>query len=189
MPNTTVNFGLPYPAPSDDPCDFAQQWCEFTGAINDIMTTFQSGIDRAIPVVPAALIRSSIVRSVVNLHDIPFNEVVLDTAAMTDLDADPFHITITRPGRYTIGGYIEKPSSGVVNAQLTLQTSIGDPQWQILDRAGGLTYSIPTYIPVRTLAAGTQIALVYDTSLFAGAENIDVAWLCAFWHSDTEAPI
>ena len=197
MPDFTVNFALPYPSASDDPCDFPEQWCDFTSAINDVMAVFQAGIDRAIPVIPAALVRSTFVKSVINGQNIPFDEVALDTAGMTDLDADPYSITITRPGRYSFGAYLEKPSSGVVNSQLSLflnstQSVPGNQSlgavWTVLDRAGGLTYSIPAYQSVCAFPAGAKLSVFFNTGL-ATAQNVDVAWMGVFWHSDTEVSV
>jgi hypothetical protein len=198
MPDLTANFLLPYPNGSDAPCDFAQQWCDFVAAINGVMGTFQAGIDRAIPVVPAALVRSTFAKTVVNTQNIPFDEVALDTAGMTDLDADPYHITITRPGRYTVGAYLEKPSVGIVNSALSLflNADLAPPPgnqslgaaWSILDRAGGLTYSIPAYQSVCSFQAGTRLSAFFNTGV-AGTQTVDVAWLCAFWHSDSEVSV
>jgi len=184
---TTANFALPYPTGSDAPCDFAEQWCDFTEAIDGVLGRFQTGIDRAIPVIPAALIRASTPRTANSGQNIAFDEVVLDTAGMTDLDANPYAITITRPGRYSVGGYIEKPSSGVVDSQLTLFVVLGS-NWSILDRGVGFVYSIPSYTPVVTLAAGDQVTMFFNVPTL-GPQTVDVAWLCVFWHSDTEASV
>lgn len=187
MPNNTVNFALPYPAPTDEPCDFAEQWCDFTEAINDILATFQEGTDRAIPVVPAALVRVTEARSIINGSNIPFDEVVMDTAGMTDLDADPYTITVPRTGRYTVGAFVEKASSGVVNSDFTVfidGTSVG---WGILDRGAFTNYWCPAYSPSDPLAAGTQVKLRFNTAV-AAAQTVFTAWLSVIWHADTEVP-
>ncbi len=186
MTGHTANFNLPYPDGSDDPCLFAEQWCDFTDAVSNILERFQSGIDRAYPVVPAALLRMTAPRSVINTQNIPFDEVALDTAGMTDLDADPYHITITRPGRYTVAAYIEKGSTGIPNSQQSL--FLPNAVWSILDRGIGVTYSIPAYDAVATYAAGQQISAFFNTGA-VGAATVDVAWLAVFWHSDTEVPV
>lgn len=196
MPANTVNFNLPYPTGTDAPCDFAEQWCDFTDAIEAVLGTFQAGIDRAIPVVPAVLVRTLLTHNIANGQKIPFNEVVLDTAAMSDLDADPYSITIQRPGRYTLAAYLEKGTSTVANSQLTLfidanMAPLGgnDPingSWTILDRGVALTYSLPAYSAVSSLQAGTKISTFFNAAL-PGLNTITMAWLCAFWHSDNEA--
>jgi|SRR5688572_10194652 len=196
MPSNTVNFNLPYPNTFDAPCDFAEQWCDFTEAIDGVLGTFQAGIDRAIPVVPAALVRTQLTHNIANGQLIPFNETILDTAAMTDLDADPYTITITRPGRYTVAGYLEKGTSGVVNSQFSLFINADQSPppgheslqgvWSILDRGGSFTYSLPTYSGVSSLVAGTKLSLFFNTGA-VGLNTIGGAWLCAFWHSDNEA--
>lgn len=187
MPNTTPNFGLPYPSGSDAPCDFAEQWCDFTDAVNAVMDRFQSGIDRAYPVVPAALVKLTTIRGVAPNNPIPFDQVVLDTAGMTDLDADPYHIRIPRPGRYVQGLMIEKPTSTVVNSIFeSLGTNVFN---QILDRGPGFFYFNPVFNTIGSYAAGDLLDITF---LSLGApivvENIDSAWFSIVWHSDTEAP-
>lgn len=187
MTGHTSNFNLPYPDGSDRPCDFAPQWCDFTDAVTAVLDRFQTGINHANPRVPAALLRMTTPHSVINGQNIPFDEVVLDTAAMTDLDADPYHVTITHPGRYTVAAYIEKGSAGIPNSQQALFA--GNVVWSVLDRGIGVTYSIPAYDALDTFAAGTQISAFFNAAGVAGAHTVDVAWLAVFWHSNTEAPI
>lgn len=187
MPSNTVNFNLPYPNTFDAPCDFDEQWCDFTDAVDGVLGTFREGIDRAIPVVPAALVRTQLTHNIVAGQPVPFNETVLDTAGMTNLDADPYHITITRPGRYTVAAYLDKNTSTVANSQFGMFMGVGTSgAWAILDRGVSLTYSLPGYVPVRSLAAGSQLALSFTTAL-VGLNTIGSAYLAAFWHSDNEA--
>ncbi len=54
MPNFTPNFNLPYPAPTDAPCDFDEQWCDFTDAVTSVLDGFQATVDRTYPVIPVA---------------------------------------------------------------------------------------------------------------------------------------
>lgn len=196
MPSNTINFNLPYPNTFDAPCDFAEQWCDFTDAIEGVLDTFQAGIDRAIPVVPAALVRTKLTHNIVNGQPIPFNETVLDTAGMTDLDADPYRIRITRPGRYTIAAYMDKNTSTVANSQFSLfidsttsppvgQQDIGGT-WSILDRGVPLIYSLPAYSVISSLVAGAGVSIFFNTAA-PGLNTIGQAWLCVFWHSDNEA--
>src|SRR5688500_14304081 len=113
MPDTPI-FSLPYPGPSDAPCDFAEQWCDFTEAIDGVFTTFEAGIARTMPVIPLAIMRLTTVQLIPNLQRVPFDAVAADTAGMTDIASDPFHITITRAGRYTVSGGLEIGSDGSV---------------------------------------------------------------------------
>jgi hypothetical protein len=192
MPNTTVNFALPYPAGTDAPCDFAEQWCDFTAAIDGVFDTFQSAIDRTIPVVPVAITLMTIPTSVFNSGLIPFDTVLVDTAGMTDMDTDPYTITIKRPGRYTVAAGILKPSTGAPPAPG--QTSIFalpefDAQAVVNDLGpgGGVLYYLAAYFAVETYAAGDQIQLSFSVGNQA-LWPITSAHLSVLWHSDTEVP-
>lgn len=192
MPNTTINFSLPYPSPDDDPCLFAEQWCDFTDSIDSIIGTFQAGADRAIPVIPAAMLRRTTSINVINGNIIPFTDVVIDTANMTDLDADPYRITIPRTGRYTVGAFMEKVSSGTVNSQITLfirgeLPSNLDITTSTLDRGAAVTYFVPAYGPVTTLQQGDRLGIFFTTGV-ATSQQVNAAWLSVIWHSDTEVP-
>jgi hypothetical protein len=184
MPDMTANFSLPYPAPSDDPCLFAEQWCDFTDAIDAVIANFTLGADRAVPLIPAAMLRATITRAILPGNPIPFDEVVFDTAGMTDLDADPYHIFIRQPGRYTTAAFFSKVSSGAVNSVTTLQME--NIQGHILDRGAGPAYYLPLYSPSQNfLTVGTEVSIEY----FSGSnspQDIDSAWMSVFWHADTE---
>jgi hypothetical protein len=191
MPNNTVNFNLPYPASTDEPCDFAQQWCDFTTALDLVFDDFQAAIDRTIPVVPVAILKLTETTNVLNFSPIPFDTVVVDTAGMTDMDVDRFTITIQRPGRYTVAGGIIKPTAG---APVPNQTSIFvepefDAQSIVHDfgGGGGVLYHLAAYWAVGTYQVGDKVRLSFSV----GSQNlfaISTAWLCAAWHSDTEVP-
>lgn len=195
MPSNTPNFSLPYPNGSDDPCLFAQQWCDFTESINSVLATFQSGIDRANPVVPGAMLRISTPKNVINLNLVPFDEVVFDTAGMTDLDADPYHIYIRRPGRYIFNAFLDKDTSTVVNSQLSLfaQHELLAPGGQldvssnILDRGAGNDYLITAYSPSQPLVAGDRVSMFYNTGS-STADEVNTAWMSVIWVADTEVP-
>ena len=191
MPSNTTNFNLPYPNGSDEPCDFAQQWCDFTEALDGVFGTFQAAVDRTIPVIPMAIMRQTVTRSVPGFGNIPFDTVLVDTAGMTDIDVDAIHITIKRPGRYTVGAMFDKNSAGA--PFVTAYTSVFDTptfnaQAVLLDRGAGLSYFLNPYYSVQTFAAGDKVGLSFNvagsTTLFA----IERSWLAVIWHSDTEAP-
>lgn len=194
MPSNTPNFNLPYPNGSDDPCLFAQQWCDFTESINGVLALFQAGINRANPVVPAAMLRISTPRNIINLNLINFDEVVFDTAGMTDLDADPYRIYIRRPGRYIFNGFVDKDTSGVVDSQfsITAQHELPAPGGQldatsvILDR-GANDYLNTAYSPSQPLVAGDRVSMFYNTGT-ATAQEVNTAWMSVIWVADTEVP-
>lgn len=190
MTNNTANFNLPYPSSFDEPCDFAQQWCDFTAAIDGVFATFQSAIDRTIPVIPMAIMQQTAALSVNNNANIAFDTVLADTAGMTDIDVDPFHIIIRRPGRYTIAAALDKPTVGapfVTAFTSVFATPNGDAQVMLFDRGAGVQYFFNAYLPVQTYAAGDKIGLTYNMG-GTGAFTITESWLAVMWHSDTEVP-
>lgn len=88
MTASTTNFNLPYPDSTDAPCDFAQQWCEFTDAIDVIFDRFQATLDRTVPMIPITVMRvtEQIVSTV--SYNIPYDTLVIDSAGWTAVDVD-----------------------------------------------------------------------------------------------------
>ena len=189
MPNNTVNFNLPYPAGTDEPCDFAEQWCDFTEALDGVFDDFRAVLDRTNPVVPLAIVHQTIQRSVFDFGEIPFDTVTADTAAMTDLDADAYYITIKRPGRYTVAIGMSKPTTATALPRFTsiFETPGFNAQATLLDRGAGLEYFLNGYRAVQTYAAGDKVGLSFTVGVSA-AWTIDESWLAVIWHSDTEVP-
>jgi hypothetical protein len=100
MPVLTPNFSLPVPAGTDAPCDFPQQWCDFTDATQTVLDTFEAVADRTNPNVPMAKLE---LRNTVHLaiqSHIPFDTLTINNAGMVDFDASNSIITINRPGRF-----------------------------------------------------------------------------------------
>ena len=191
MPNNTLNFNLPYPAGTDRPCDFAEQWCEFTTAVDAVFAVFQAAIDRTIPVIPMAILQQTTVRSILNSAPLIFDTVLVDTAAMTDIDVDPFSITIQRAGRYTVAAYVQKPTAGApfVPAEWSIFIEPqSDAQGELIDRGAGVDYHLTAYKAVEShFTVGTKIRLSYSVGN-QSSFNIDRSWLSVAWHSDTEVP-
>lgn len=192
MPNTTLNFELPYPGPSDEPCDFPEQWCDFTNAIDAVLAGFQTTIDRTVPIIPVALLHQSESLVVVNGAAIPFDTLLVDTANMTDMDLNPYLITIRRTGRYTVAGGILCPTESPAFPPAFVGLGIDEPSvsWSTFDFGyvgdPGIIHMNTSY-PVATLTAGQTV----DLRLNRGAVGdfiIFSAWLGVFWHSDTEVP-
>lgn len=182
MPDFTPNFALPYPNASDQPCDFDEQWCDFTAALDSVFATLDTGLARVNPIIPIALVRQSQSVTVGSFIPVPFDTVVIDTAGMTDIDTDPFSITVTRPGRYTISSYLEMPDPTMaLNAELALLMS--GSQWanaEIIYR-GNIQYRLNAYSAVES--PGTKIQLRFNTG---GTDIVATCWWCVAWHSDNE---
>lgn len=185
MPNFTAIFNLPYPTASDAPCDFDEQWCDFTEAIDGVFSTFDAGAARTNPIIPMAIMKQTQPASVANLTAIPFDTVLVDTAGMTDIDLDPFSITILRPGRYTVNAFLEKPSSGTaLNSQMTFLVINTLASAETLER-GIIQYRLTAYNAVESLNSGDKIQLSFNTGA-SGFFPVTQAWLSVVWHSDTE---
>ena len=192
MPNTTTNFALPYPAPSDEPCDFPQQWCDFTNAIDAVLDGFQTTIDRTVPVIPVALLQQSSPLFVVNGGAVPFDTLLVDTAGMVDMDSNPYQIIIQRTGRYTVGGGMLCPTENPPFPPAFIGITIDEPSIQF----STFDYAYPgpnniihmnTSVPVATLNAGEAVQLMLNRGS-VGNFQVESAWLGVFWHSDTEVP-
>lgn len=192
MPNTTTNFALPYPAPGDEPCDFPQQWCDFTDAIDVILDGFQATIDRTVPVIPVALLQQLTPMFVTNGAAIPFNTLMVDTANMTDMDNNPYQIMIRRTGRYTVAGGMIVPTENPAFPPSFVGITIDEPSIQF----STFDYNVPgpnnlihmnSTVPVATLNAGEAVQLMLNRGA-VGSFQIENAWLGVFWHSDTEVP-
>ncbi len=195
LPNFTPNFNLPYPAATDEPCDFDAQWCDFTEAIDTVFATFQAGIDRSVPTIPIAMLQQTAPRSILNLEETLFDTVVIDTAGMTDIDSDPFHIYLRRPGVYTLAAGMKFPSpnislNGFLAVELT-QTFFGgftvSVQNQSLDRGPGVDYHISAYGAARLLPQNLGIGLTHNFGN-QSVKTITSSWLAVFWHADTMVP-
>lgn len=192
MPNLTPNFSLPYPAATDEPCDFPQQWCDFVDTIDGILDGFQTTIDRTVPVIPVALLYQSTGIDVANGGAIPFDTLLVDTANMTDMDENPFTITIRRTGRYSVGGGILALTEGPAFPPSFIGVTIDEPSisWSTFDYgfAGpNDTIHLNVTVPVASLAAGEEVNLMLNRGA-VGTFPIVSAWLGVFWHSDTEVP-
>lgn len=187
MPSFTPNFALPYPNGSDQPCDFDEQWCDFTEAVDAVFAGFEEGLARTNPIIPMALVKQTQPSTVPNIFQpIPFDTVLVDTAGMADLTANPFAITVNRPGRYMVNGFLETPSSGLaLNTELALIIFNGFATMETLER-GIIQYRLSAYNSVLHLAGGTQVSLKAASS---SPYTVTQAWLSVVWHSDSEVSV
>lgn len=196
MPTNTLNFNLPYPSGTDAPCDFDEQWCDFTAAIDSVFDTFQAALDRTVPVIPAAKLRLSAPADFVDSSPVIFDSVVFDTAGFTDLDADPYHIFINRTGRYTVtcmSVVITQATipPGFLGTWVLVEDGLGGGDFTAMNQAtdvgGGLGYFIPGYEAVLTITAGSRLSLVFTAGSIV-IRNMLEAYMSVHWHSDTERP-
>jgi hypothetical protein len=189
MPSITPIFELPYPAPSDAPCDFAEQWCDFTQAIDTVLLTFERGLARTVPTIPMAILRQTQIVSVPNVAPMPFDAVVVDTDNMTDIDVDPYSIIIRRPGRYSINAYTLHPGTALTDTQNAFITSADSftSVFASINLGLGPSYKLTNSLPVATLTAGETVRMSFNTGV-AGNYNVQDYWLSVAWHSDRQVP-
>lgn len=186
MPDSTPIFDLPYPTGSDAPCDFDEQWCDFTEAIAEVFSTFDEGLDRTNPIIPMAMVRQTGPVVVSNLVQVPFDTVVVDTAGMTDIDADPFSIRTTRTGRYTVAAYLNLNDPNIsLNAEISLLVNGSSYAFAQTIYRGVIQYRMSAYNAVETISAGTNVQILFNTGA-AGSYTVNNAWWAVAWHADTE---
>lgn len=186
---TTALMGLMFPGPDDAPCDFDEQWCVFTGGIDAIFDRWEAGLSRAYPAVPGAKMRQTELTTIFNSTQIQFSEVTFDSGGMTNMDADPYTITVQKTGRYTVSAFIEElNASGGAGAQsvLTIAATVAFENNTVLVLVAG-TYRNSVYWPVLSLPQGTRVQL---QPFLSGQtqRTIFEASLAVVWHSDVIRP-
>lgn len=86
MPDHTANYALPYPSSVDRPCDFAQQWCDFTDAVEGVLAQVQESVDRIYPLIRISILRLSEATSFPGGSGTPivYDTVDIDTPGWVD---------------------------------------------------------------------------------------------------------
>ena len=120
MTALTPVYGLPYPDALDAPCDFPEDWCAFTAAVDGVLDRFELGAQRVIPAIPIAkvMITSQVV--IAEGAAFPWDTVAVDTAGWTDFDADNRIITVSRSARYSTVVAVILAPTGVANSSYLL---------------------------------------------------------------------
>lgn len=193
MPNLTTSFSLPYPAPSDQPCDFAEQWCDFTAALEAVFTRFQATVDRTVPVIPIALLTLSEPATV--LGGIPFDTVVVDTAGWVDPDVDMTMISPDVAGVLTVTTNLVQTAATLNDTIILTMTSVGPVVTATnmfndndeLDRAtefvGIYTEQEVFFAPGSYVPGVSGIRPVHDETNTSQV-TMNYAQFCVYWHSD-----
>lgn len=192
MPLYTPNFQLPYPAPSDEPCDFAEQWCLFSDAFQTQLDDYQSIIDRTTPAAPVARLLITTPTAVIEDQPIPFDTLSVDTAGWVDFDADNSSITTDRGGIFSIVGNVQVASTLVLGREINFTVhplgflGVSD---NIIDRGNvgetlglNITGTNATAVPI------TVYMTVATDAAVPGTVTLVTAHLAVFWHSDRAAP-
>lgn len=182
----TPNFNLPYPSALDEPCDFAQQWCDFTTAVNTVATRYETTINRTVPAIPMARMTLTVPVVILNGGNIPFDSVSVNTAGWIDFDASNTDIFPDRAGFFGLSANALMQTTGSLGTVLTLQLAVGSNfQDNQIDRATssvGLTVS-------RIQQITTPLALnVRAARSTAGNLQVNAASFTVWWHADTATP-
>lgn len=197
MPVLTPNFSLPVPGPLDAPCDFAQQWCDFTDSVQAVLDGFEAIANRTNPVVPLAKMELLHTVSVPSNSFIPFDTLTLNNAGMVNFDANNTSIVINRPGRFF----------AVVNVLFVADTFFPNSNYQIqfFPIGAGTVTITPGYetdlnasttINVGAVASAvfyvTTPPLVVSPNVLIASTNpnvvMDLASFQLFWYADRETP-
>jgi hypothetical protein len=188
---------LPVPVGTDPACEFSEDWCLTTAAINARIAAYEKALARAYPASPMALLRRTepLFPNAVS-QPISMTEATFDTAGMTDLDADPTIITIQQTGRYVVRAWLQMASTTVVNTIVDATINVYGPPTAFisgyaLDR-GSLTVAVSSFHPAPfstggTFIKGTKISLSTAHTI-SSTVPILAASLFAGWHADQENP-
>jgi hypothetical protein len=182
----TPNFGLPYPDALDEPCDFAQDWCAFTDAVNVAATRFENTVNRTVPVIPMARMTLTSSVTIVNTSLIPFDSVSVNTAGWIDFDASNTDIVPDRAGFFVLSANALVQTTGILGAVITLQfddlSAIQDNQIDRFSSGIGLTLA-----KIQQITTPGPLNVRLQTT---GGGNVTIgkASFSVWWHADTATP-
>lgn len=182
----TPNFALPYPDALDEPCDFAQDWCGFTDAVNAVATRFENTINRTVPVIPMARMSLTVPITILNNGDIPFDSVNVNTANWIDFDASQTEIVPDRAGFFVVSANALVGTTTVLGTVITIKLDGSslhtDNQIDRFSSSIGVTVSRIQQI---TTPAPLSVEIARST---AGSLTINAASFSVWWHADTATP-
>lgn len=179
----TPSFALPYPSATDAPCDFADQWCTFTEAVTGVLDTFETAVNRTVPLVPVAQMLVTIPIVVAVSQFVAFDTVTVDTVSWIDFDSDRTSITVNRAGRFVVTGSAVLTTSGVLNNFMFMNINAASDA--SLDRAdGGIGLCVSQLF---SIASPTPFQMT-ATSAAASTVRIETASMSVYWHADGGAP-
>lgn len=191
MTALTPNFALPYPTATDEPCDFAEQWCTFTDAMQTVLDRFQMSADRTSPLIPIAQMRLTAPVTLTitpqgQFAPIPFDTVEVDTADWINFDSSQSSLTISRAGRFMLMG-----NAGLdpVNADNTLfSVRITGTTDQRLDFGADIDIGGVTAAMVVTTSPQTFELEVAESGSSNDSLTIFQATFTAYWIADGATP-
>lgn len=187
MTTFTPNFALPYPDALDAPCDFAEDWCAFTSAVNAVATRFEATVNRTVPTIPMA--RMELVTPVTLLDGslIPFNSVSVNTAGWVDFDASATDIVTDRAGYFVCVADANISSTGVLGQQIAISINSGVPGGDgQTDRAvTAMGFCCAHIIANLTTPLAHNVRVTRNS---VGSLTVLSASFSVWWHADTATP-
>ena len=189
MPLYTPTWMLPYPAPSDPPCDFAETWCDLSDAFQVAIDGFTETIDRTEPAIPMAQLRLTEPYTLISGVPIVFDTLGVDTAGWINFDADPSAIVTDRGGYIGVSANATVQSTGTTPVTFQLYMVSGAPSLidtQIDQGTANTVYGLQlSGLTLLTSAAsfGLTVARTSDDEI-----SLLQAQMTVFWHSDRAAP-
>lgn len=184
----TPNFSLPYPDALDEPCDFAQDWCAFTDAVNAVATRYENTVNRTVPTIPMARMTLTSPVTIVNTGLVPFDSVSVNTAGWIDFDTSNTDIVPDRAGFFVLNANLLVQTTGILGAVATVSTgnisALQDNQIDRFSSSIGLTVArvqqvtTPAPINVRVQVSGAG----------ATAITVNAGSFSVWWHADTATP-
>jgi hypothetical protein len=194
MTTCTPIYGLTYAIGADAPCDIGDTLCQFADDVEVQLDALDAIVDRVIDSVPMAKVRMTVPLSVVipigtnYSTSIPFDTIDVDTADMVDLVANPYLMTLPRPGVYLttftlrLSSLVAGDNMGaVVTTSICSDEQLGDGSAVFMNGAFNLFYD-----PVNTGRDILSPSLTLDifASVSAQTLNFTAASMSAIWVRD-----
>lgn len=196
MPNFTPGFGLPYPSSTDEPCDFAEQWCDFTQALDAVFDGFQETLNRTVPMIPIASMAITPFIIIPAFSFIPYDRLVIDTAGWTAMDVDSTMISpdmaavlslssnalfagLAAPGMFILDCI---DSTGVLNQPVDIHY---DSEMDMNTCAVGIDVEQPTlFSPGHWIPGVTGLRNTGISSSAPADTHIEYGNFTVYWHAD-----
>lgn len=190
----TTNFDLPFPDSSDAPCDFAEQWCDFTDAVDAVFDRFQATLDRTVPMIPIALLKVSEPVLIGTFNNIPYDTVVIDSAGWTAVDIDNTMISPDMAGvmTWSVGTIVEQqlnPNAYMVDPQDS-RGLLTEPNFPYTDQIDFNSVPVAMPLPLAVLFSdggwvpGLSGLRNNVVALNVGTFTIMDAFFTVYWHAD-----
>lgn len=187
MTTLTPNFALPYPDALDEPCEFAQDWCAFTDAVNAIANRFQATVNRTTPVIPMARMTLTTPVTLADGSILPFDSVSVNTAGWIDFDNSATNIVTDRAGVFVAVADATFATLDVGIHRMQLGINSGIPIIDgILDYGFGPIAMNVSHIVALNAPFTHNVRVAHNN--VGSPITINKASFSVWWHADTATP-